>query len=160
MQISLLAAYTKKGLVLGSGGKIPWNLPKERNRFKRLCHEKYIIMGRKSFEEIGKPLSYCKIIVVSKTLSTLPQGLILKPTLESAIQFSFEKQNEAIIAGGQSLYEQALPLASKIYATEIYLDIKGDTFFPKLKNNWTKIIEETIIENKIKYDYVLYEKNL
>ena len=64
--ISLLVAYTKNKRVIGAQGKIPWNLPSERNRFKEICRGKYVIMGRKSFEEIGKPLPYCKLVIVSK----------------------------------------------------------------------------------------------
>lgn len=159
MNISLLAAYTKNHFVLGSQGKIPWNLPGERNRFKALCTGKCIIMGRKSYEEIGHPLSYCTIIVVSTTLSWVPEGCLLAKNLEEAITISNKKQDEVLIAGGQSLYEQALPLANTIYATEIELNVAGDTFFPEIKNNWTKTIVETKIENQIKYDYVLYKRN-
>lgn len=69
--VSILVAYTKKDRVIGANGKIPWHLNSERNRFKQICSGKKIIMGRKSFEEIGKPLPYCSIIVVSSTLKKL-----------------------------------------------------------------------------------------
>ena len=67
--LSLLVAYTKNKRVIGAQGKIPWKLSSERNRFKAICAGKYVIMGRKSYEEIGHPLSYCELVVVSRSLS-------------------------------------------------------------------------------------------
>ena len=66
MTISLLAAYTQNEHIIGAQGKIPWKLPSERNYFKKICNNKFVIMGRKSFDEIGKPLSYCNLIVLTK----------------------------------------------------------------------------------------------
>ena len=167
--ISLLVAYTKDNRVIGAQGKIPWNLSSERNRFKQICRDKYVIMGRKSFEEIGKPLPYCKLVVVTRNdkgaLSlACPEpvegkGLIICTSLEEAISFcKSQKQNEILIAGGGSIYEQALPYATKIYATEIDAHFEGDTFFPTLDNSWTCTIDETHEENGISYKYLTFKK--
>ena len=132
--ISLLVAYTKNKRVIGAQGKIPWNLSSERNRFKELCRGKYVIMGRKSYEEIGHPLPYCTLVIVSSK----------EKTLEDAIAYcKAQGQKEILIAGGGSIYEQTLPYADKIYATEIDADFEGDTFFPPLGPEWTGTIEET-----------------
>lgn len=172
MKISLLAAYTKNNHIIGAQGKIPWNLPSERDFFKKICKDKFVIMGRKSFEEIGKPLSYCKLIVLTKNVTGRSVPLVQKTEPESQrtvplVQFagSLEEaldlckdQEEILIAGGQTLYEQTISIANKIYATEINLIIKGDSYFPDIDSSWKKTLLETKSENGISYDYVLYER--
>ncbi len=177
--ISLIAAYTKNGRVIGSGGKIPWSLKSERNRFKKICNNKKIIMGRKSFEEIGHALPYCTIIILSRTLKAAPQGCILARTLEEAIDKVDEANDtdvsdEIIIAGGGELYRQTMPFADKIYATEIDIDFdsdfEGDTFFPSLDQSgstgkkWQCLEEESHCEKdlisgkEICYKYLTYTR--
>lgn len=172
MTISLLAAYTKNEHIIGAQGKIPWKLPSERNYFKKICNNKFVLMGRKSFDEIGKPLSYCNLIVLTKnnekksllqiqkdepsTSRTIPP-IQFASSLEEAFELC-KDQEEILIAGGQSLYEQTLPIANKIYATEINLKIKGDSYFPQINSSWKKTILESKTENGISYDYVIYEK--
>ena len=147
--ISLLVAYTKNKRVIGAQGKIPWKLSSERNRFKDICRGKYVIMGRKSYEEIGHPLPYCKLIVVSSK----------KQSLEDAINYcKSQNQEEILIAGGGSIYQQTLPYADKIYATEIDADFEGDVFFPELGPEWTGTIDEVHEENGIVYRYITLQK--
>ena len=175
--ISLLVAYTKDKRVIGAQGKIPWNLSSERNRFKELCRGKYVIMGRKSFEEIGKPLSYCKLIVVSKTWIassltafaprndvgslSLSKGLEICSSLQEAFAFCKEQgQEEILVAGGGEIYRQALPYATKIYATEIDAHFEGDTFFPELDDSWQSAVESTHEENGVSYKYITLQKGI
>lgn len=165
INISLLVAYSKNR-VIGKDGKIPWFIPSERDRFKSICKDKFVLMGRKTFEEIGKPLSYCTIIVISKSLKSVPKGCLLADSLEKGIEIcklnskKSDESLEILIAGGQSIYEQALPLANKIYATKILKRFKGNTVFPKLTKNW-KCIEKNIHKDfynnkKIKYEYLTF----
>ena len=157
--ISLLVAYTKNKRVIGAQGKIPWNLSSERNRFKQICRGKYVIMGRKSYEEIGHPLSYCELVIVSRDPSSASGTPRFCNSLEEAIQFcKSQEQEEILIAGGGSIYEQALPYADKIYATEIEADFEGDTFFPVTGPEWTGTVEETHEENGIKFSYITLQK--
>ena len=157
--ISLLGAYTKNKRVIGAQGKIPWNLSSERNRFKKICAGKYVIMGRKSYEEIGHPLSYCELVIVSRDPSSASWTPRFCTSLEEAIQFcKAQGQEEILIAGGGSIYEQALPYADKIYATEIEADFEGDTFFPVTGPEWTGTVEETHEENGIKFSYITLQK--
>ena len=162
--ISLLVAYTKNKRVIGAQGKIPWKLSSERNRFKEICAGKYVIMGRKSFEEIGKPLSYCTLVVVSRSLGSLslskgPQGLKICASLEEAIDFcKTQGQEEILVAGGGEIYRQALPYATKIYATEIDADFPGDTFFPEVDNTWTSTVESTHVDCGVTYSYLTFTK--
>ena len=147
--ISILVAYTKNKRVIGAQGKIPWKLSSERNRFKDICRGKYVIMGRKSYDEIGHPLSYCELVIVSSKTQNL----------EDAIKYCKSKgQEEILIAGGGSIYEQALPYADKIYATEIDADFDGDVFFPELGPEWTSTIDETHEEAGIVYKYITLQK--
>ena len=173
--ISLLVAYTKNKRVIGAQGKIPWNLPSERNRFKDICRGKYVIMGRKSYEEIGHPLSYCNLVVVSSgpsrasgtTNSTsgttnaesrslsLSKGPQVCTSLEDAINYcKSQNQEEILIAGGESIYRQSLPYAGKIYATEIDANFDGDRYFPELGAEWSTTIDETHEDNGITYRYL------
>ena len=166
--ISILVAYTKNKRVIGAQGKIPWKLSSERNRFKEICRDKYVIMGRKSFEEIGKPLPYCKLVIVTRDSRVKPENdkgisendnnnLFFKNSLEEAIDFcKAQEQEEILVAGGATIYEQTLPYADKIYATEIDANFEGDTFFPPLAPEWTSTLEETHEENGIKYSYLTY----
>ena len=157
--ISLLVAYTKNKRVIGAQGKIPWKLSSERNRFKQICAGKYVIMGRKSYEEIGKPLPYCKLVVVSRGPSRASGTPVYCKSLDDAINYcKSQNQEEILIAGGGTIYEQALPYANKIYATEIDADFEGDVFFPELGSEWIGTVEETHEENGIKYSYLTLQK--
>ena len=163
--ISLLVAYTKNKRVIGAQGKIPWKLSSERNRFKQICRDKYVIMGRKSYEEIGKPLSYCTLVIVSRSLShnmgslSLSKGVQVCASLEDAINYcKSQGQKEILIAGGGSIYEQALPYADKIYATEIDADFEGDVFFPKIGPEWSSTVDEIHEENVISFKYLTLTK--
>lgn len=188
MSVSILVAYTKKGRVIGSDGKIPWNIPSERFRFKKLCNQKFIIMGRKSFDEIGHALSYCTIIIVSKTMKAAPEGCMLAESFEKAMemakaytnaneststQASSARENkstaaqasgaaggEILIAGGEEIYRQALPFADTIYATEIHTEFAGNRFFPELDKSWHCTFTElhTDEQSKITYEYKTFEK--
>ena len=148
--ISLLVAYTKNKRVIGAQGKIPWKLSSERNRFKAICNGKYVIMGRKSYDEIGHPLSYCTLVVVSSKTQNL----------EEAINYcKSQNQEEILIAGGGSIYEQALPYADRIYATEIEADFEGDVFFPELNEEWTQEVEAVHEENGIIFRYLTIKRH-
>lgn len=153
--LAILVAYSSNR-VIGAQGVIPWRLPSERNRFKEICNGKKVIMGRKTFEEIGKALPYCTIVVVSKSLKTVPEGCLQTESLEEAIKMCSET-DEVLIAGGEEIYKQTLPYCKKIYATEILKEFNGDRFFPKLTDSWTKTIQSEKTENGITYRYVTYE---
>jgi len=155
--LSLLVAYSENR-VIGSGGKIPWNLPSERNRFKQLCNGKFILMGRKSFEEIGHGLSYCTIIILSKTLKTAPKNCLLAESIEDAIKTAEKNNKEILVAGGEEIYRQTLPHAQKIYATEIAATFEGDSFFPETGSDWLKTEGESFTENGITYRYVTFTR--
>lgn len=160
--ISILVAYSQNR-VIGNQGKIPWNLSSERNRFKQICNGKKIIMGRKSFDEIGHALAYCTIIIVSKSMKKemVPSGCKLEKSFFNAIEYCQNNTNdddEILIAGGEEIYRQALPIATTIYATEIDAFFTGDRFFPPLDDSWKKIEETQITNDSLPYKYITYRK--
>ena len=130
--IALLAAYTKTNRVIGAQGKIPWKLNSERRRFKEICNGKKVIMGRKSFEEIDHALSYCTIVIISRTDFIPPEGclsgklFIKEDRMHVALSDGTVLEDELLIAGGGEIYRQALPYTDIIYATEIEAEFKGN----------------------------------
>jgi dihydrofolate reductase len=154
--ITLIAACSKNR-VIGCNGKIPWNIPTERDRFKELTKGKFVIMGRKSFEEISHALSYCTIIVVSKSLKKVPKGCLLTSSLEQAIAFCGK---DVIIAGGQEIYEKTIQLADLIYLTEIDLQVEGDRFFPDFDTNKYTMTVDKSFQGEIPYKYITYKKKV
>ncbi len=139
--ITIIAAIAKNG-VIGKNGVIPWHFSKDLQNFKRLTRGNIVIMGRKTFESIGKPLPNRTNIVVSSTLKTVP-GIIIRSSFQGALHLAQKVGREIFIIGGASLYELAIPLADRMILTHIPQDYEGDTFFPKInKANWKLLFTE------------------
>jgi len=153
--ISIIAAYSKNR-VIGYKGKIPWKIKGEQLWFKELTLNHVVIMGRRTYESIGKPLDNRLNIVVTSTLFFDEENLKSVKSLKEAL--SLIKDKEAFIIGGQRLYEEALPIVDVMYITEIDLEVKGDTYFPSFdENKYQKtIIKE--VNDKIPYSYIKYQK--
>ena len=153
--ISIIAAYSKNR-VIGYKGKIPWKIKGEQLWFKELTLNHVVIMGRRTYESIGKPLDNRLNIVVTSTLFFDEENLKSVKSLKEAL--SLIKDKEAFIIGGQRLYEEALPIVDVMYITEIDLEVKGDTYFPSFdENKYQKtIIKE--VNDKISYRYIKYQK--
>lgn len=118
--------------VIGKDNKMPWHLPADLAWFKRNSTGKPIIMGRKTFESIGQPLPKRINIVLSRSAFE-HDGIIRKDSFESAVDF-VKDFDEIMLIGGGELFTQYLPLAKKLYLTEIQTELDGDTFFPEI--NW------------------------
>lgn len=154
--ISLIVAYTKKDQVIGCNGKIPWQISKEQKRFKELTTGKVIIMGRRTFEEIGQPLPNRITIVVSNTKKFVGDNCHTARSLKEAIDIANGK--DIFIAGGSRIYKESISLVERMYITEIEADFYGDTFFPKFsEKNFVKIINQKF-HGKIPYTYLTYIK--
>lgn len=126
--------------VIGNHGTLPWNVPGDFKWVKKCTHGQAIVMGRKTFESIGKPLPGRLNIVLSRSCREL-DGCLVLPGLEALKQFRTER--ELWIFGGAKLYEQALPFVGDLYLTLIRAQPEGDTFFPEFENrfNLVSIIE-------------------
>ncbi|MBE5960438.1 MAG: dihydrofolate reductase [Lachnospiraceae bacterium] len=154
--IALIVAYAKKQ-VIGNKGKIPWQIKGEQARFKELTTGHVVIMGRRSYEEIGKPLPNRTTIVVSNTKNyDNGETCFTVPTLDAALKLAGDQ--DVYISGGARLYQEALPLVDKMYITEIDADIDGDTFFPSFQQDlFTREVISTT-NGPIPYSYVTYTK--
>lgn len=158
--IGLIVAYTNNR-VIGNEGKIPWRIKGEQRRFRELTTGNVVIMGRRSYDEIGKPLPNRFTIVVSKTAHYEAENCVTVGSLEEAIKYAKENRPEENIylSGGAGIYKEGLPLADKLFITEVDLEIEGDTFFPEFdESKYTKTIDE-FVEGEIPYTYVTYTKN-
>ena len=153
--IALIVAYAKNR-VIGNKGCIPWKIKGEQKRFKELTTGNVVIMGRRSFEEIGKALPNRTTIVVSSTKEFTGENCYTVSSLEEAIQLAGNR--DVFISGGAGLYEEALPLVDRMYITEIDKVIDGDTFFPQIDDaDFVKEINEKF-EGEIPYTYVTYTR--
>ena len=153
--IALIVAYAKNR-VIGNKGCIPWKIKGEQRRFKELTTGNVVIMGRRSFEEIGKALPNRTTIVVSTTKEFTGENCYTAGSLEEAIQLAGNR--DVFISGGARLYEEALPIVDKMYITEIDQVIDGDTFFPQIDDaDFVKEINEKF-EGEIPYTYVTYTR--
>ena len=134
--VAIIAAIAENG-VIGSGNHIPWRLPGDFAHFKRMTMGKPLIMGRKTFESIGRPLPGRTSIVVTRQEGYQPPGVIVTSSLEAALDQAqaiakADRANEVMIGGGAEIYRQALPIADRMYITQVMLEPAGDTFFPAI----------------------------
>lgn len=154
--ISLIVAYAKNH-VIGNKGCIPWRIKGEQKRFKELTTGNVVIMGRRSYEEIGHPLPNRMNIIVSNTRKFEAENCMTAGSLKEAIEMAGDR--EIFISGGARLYEESLPYVEKMYVTEIDCEIEGDTYFPDFdQSQYDKEIVERHDEGDIPYTYVTYTR--
>lgn len=132
MVISIIVAKTKNH-VIGSHNQMPWHLPNDLKHFKQTTLGHHVLLGRKTFESLTKPLSGRKLIVLTHHAHYPAAGCRIASSLPEALKMAEQAgETELFIAGGGSIYQEALPIANQIYLTEIKATIEGDTFFPPL----------------------------
>jgi len=129
-EVVLIAAVGERG-ELGYRGALPWHLPDDLQRFKALTLGAPVVMGRKTWQSLGRPLPGRRNVVVSRTLtaSDLPEGVVAMPTLEEALK-AFAHEPVLFVIGGATLYAAALPFADRLELTEVAATVPADTFFP------------------------------
>ena len=153
--IGLIVAYAKNR-VIGNNGCIPWRIKGEQRRFKELTTGNVVVMGRRSYEEIGKPLPNRMTYVVSRTKNFDQEGVKTVSSIQEAIELAGDKN--VYISGGAGIYKEAMPFVEKMYITEVDLEPEGDTFFPEFdENDFDKEIDE-IVDGEIPYKYVTYTR--
>jgi dihydrofolate reductase len=136
VRLSLIAAVARNG-VIGSGQGLPWRLPADMQRFKRLTMGKPVIMGRKTFQSIGKPLVGRVNIVITRQGETLPEGVKYAPSLDTAISIAGEEAarsgaGEVMVIGGGEIYAAAIGRADRLYITHVDASPRGDAHFPPI----------------------------
>jgi dihydrofolate reductase len=166
MIISLIAAVAKNR-VIGNEGDLPWNLPSDLKRFKEITDNRPIIMGRKTWDSIGRPLPNRDNIIISRNANLEIEGGIICLSPDEAISIAKIKANERgceeiMVIGGGYIYQEFMNIADKLYITEVDLEIEGDAYFPKID---PELFEEVIREERNKdpednayHSLVIYEK--
>ena len=129
MRLSIIAAMARNR-VIGRDNRLPWRLPADWRRFKRLTMGHHLIMGRKTFESIGRPLPGRISIVLTGRRSYAPAGVQVAASLEDALRLA-QGDNEVFVGGGAGVYRQTLDLADRMYLTLLPDDFDGDTYFPR-----------------------------
>lgn len=129
MEVALIAALARNG-VIGRDGDLPWRLPKDLARFKKLTSGHCVVMGRKTWESIGRPLPKRTNIVVSRSLQTR-DDILLAGSLDEALSLARESAAScAYVIGGARLYQEALARAERLELTRVHAEVEGDVSFP------------------------------
>ena len=166
MMISLIAAVAKNG-VIGNEGDLPWNLPSDLRKFKEITDNKPIIMGRKTWDSIGRPLPNRDNIIISRNINLEIEGGIICLSPDKAISIAKIKANERgceeiMVIGGGYIYQEFMSIADKLYITEVDLEIEGDAYFPKIDPELFKEISREERnkdpEDNAYHSLVIYEK--
>ncbi len=157
MNVSIIAAMGKNR-ELGFGNKLPWHLPDDLKRFKALTRDHAVIMGRKTFESIGKPLPERKNIIVTRDPGYVVAGAIVTHSIEEAIKEAGD-DSEIFVIGGAEIYRLALPRANKMYLTFVEAELQADVYFPEFDGaEWNVVREEPHEANeKHKYRFTFRE---
>lgn len=154
--IGLIVARSKNN-VIGKNGEIPWKIKGEQKQFRELTTGNVVIMGRKSYEEIGHPFPNRKNIVVSKTKSFEDVNLVTVSSLQEALAITNDEQ--VYIAGGYGLFKEALPLVDIMYITEIDMIIdNGDVFFPEFDSGEFDVAVGETSGEVVKYTRTIYTR--
>jgi dihydrofolate reductase len=161
--ISLIAAIGKNGEI-GIDGQLPWGLKSDLQHFKNLTSGNVVIMGRKTFESIGRPLPNRINIVITRNKDFQHEGIIVADSVQAALKLSEGyKPEEVFIIGGAEIYKQTLSLADKLYITEVeFSDDKADTYFPQIDPKvWKETYRQNFMadeDNQYNFSFVEYEK--
>lgn len=138
--ISIIVAIASNNTI-GSANSMPWHLPEDFRHFKQVTMGKAVIMGRKTYESIGRPLPGRRNIVITRNTSLRIEGCEMASSLDEAIALCNPAEENFIIGGGE-IYRQAMPLADKLYITHIAAEFEGDTRFPTIGPEWKEIARE------------------
>jgi len=160
MKISIIAAMADNR-VIGIDNQLPWNLPADMKWFRQNTLGKPVLMGRKTYGSIGKPLPKRRNIVISRDESLKIEGCDVVSSADAAFQLC-SAEAEVMIIGGASFYEQTLPLADRLYLTLVHSEIDGDAWFPEIDfNQWQEVerIDHRADEaNAFDYSFLILER--
>jgi dihydrofolate reductase len=156
--ISVIVAAARNG-VIGINNTLPWHLPEDLKHFKALTMGHHIIMGRKTYESIGRPLPGRTTVIVSRDPVYKVEGCLTAGSVEEAITLCRDDE-EMFFVGGANLYGQAMALAQRLYLTEIQQDYKGDAHFPEFDHTlWREMSREShVSDGGLGYDFVTYQR--
>ena len=143
--------------VIGINNKLPWHLSDDLKRFKLLTQGNQIVMGRKTFESIGRPLPNRDNIIITRDHNSKIEGVKIISKIED---IPYSEDQKTFIIGGGEIYSQTINLCDELFITQINSEIQGDTYFPEISSNIWKVYERsgTMIENKVEFEYITYHK--
>jgi len=156
--ITIIVAKSNTGII-GKDGDLPWRLPEDLKRFKRLTTGNIVVMGRKTYDSIGRPLPNRKNIVISRNTSLKIEGVDVEHDLVDVLKRN-QEENVYVIGGGQ-IYVEALPFSEKLEVTEVDVELVGDTSFPEIDSSqWKEIFREKRVdpESNLTYSFVSLER--
>ena len=155
-----MAAVAENG-VLGAAGALPWHLPTDMKHFKELTTGHTIIMGRRTFETLRRPLPNRRNVVVTRNRAYQASGAFVVHDLDEALSLA-SQDDEVFVVGGGEIYEQAIPRADRLHLTLVHAVLEGDTFFPKFTEaDWVlseDIYNEADEEHSHPFSFRLYER--
>lgn len=166
MKLALIAAYAQNRVV-GIDNKLPWHLPEDLKYFKRCTSGKAIIMGRKTYESIGRPLPNRTNIVITRNPAFKADGVKIVTSLNDAIELAAAVNevngvDEIMVIGGAAIYELTLPMADRLYLTHVHAQVEGDAYFPEVDfSNWREVERADYASsetNPYDYSFVVYDK--
>lgn len=166
MKLAIIVAQAKNR-VIGINNKLPWHLPEDLRYFKQVTMAKPIIMGRNTFESIGRPLPGRTNIVISRQENYAPANVKVVSSLEDAIDLAesiclIDGAEEAMVIGGAQIYTQALEKADRLYLTEVDAEIEGDAWFPEFqRENWQEVGREDFSAegpNPYNYSFIVLDR--
>jgi dihydrofolate reductase len=149
---------TSKNKVIGNNNKLIWKLSSDLKRFKELTTGHPVVMGRKTYESIGRPLPNRRNIIITRNLEYEADGCEIVSSLEEALLLT---KSDCFIIGGGEIYKQSLEVADKIYLTLVHKDFEGDTKFPELGKEWATIDTkdfESDDKNEYNYSFIEYDR--
>ncbi|SEF75586.1 dihydrofolate reductase [Nitrosomonas ureae] len=166
MCLSILVAMAKNR-VIGRNNQLPWHLPADLKHFKLLTMGQTIVMGRKTYESIGRPLPGRANIIITRQSGYEVPGATVVNSLQDALLICEESSainNESFIIGGEKLYRQTLDICQRMYITEIQSDFEGDVVFPEFdRSNWEEIQRDkhiSVNDAQIEYHFVILERKV
>ena len=157
MKLSIIVAHGKKREI-GLNGSMPWHVSEDLKRFKKLTMGHHLLMGRKTFDSIGRPLPGRKTICLTRSRDLLIEDVDCVSTIDDAVNLAESRgESELFIAGGGEIYREFLTMASKFYLTEVNYTGDADTYFPKYElNEWNLIEKEQFSD----HTFLILEKNI
>jgi len=168
MKLSLIVAKAANGCI-GRDNKLPWYLPGDLKYFKQATFGKPIIMGRKTWDSIGRPLPGRMNVVISRNPAwEAPAGTVAAASLNDALvraeaQAELEGGDEVMIIGGGQIYAEALPMVDRMYITQVHAEVDGDAYFPEVNwDDWEEIGREDFSasdHNPYDYSFVVYQRS-
>nr|WP_320118134.1 dihydrofolate reductase [uncultured Marinifilum sp.] len=160
MKLSIIVAASRNN-VIGKDNQLIWHLPADLKRFKALTTGHTIIMGRKTFDSIGKPLPNRTSVIITRQPDYKQEGCVVVHSFEEALDF-VKDQDKAFVIGGGAIYQEAISKADELYLTLVHHEFDGDTYFPKIKGEeWESVARKDCLpdeKNKYPYSFIDYKR--